>query len=145
MSKWITVGALWAGLVIACGRGGHGGATGSGIDSGRTLVSLSALEINDLCEFLSDLSGPRRGIDCGGGNMVSVGTDVASCVSGLRGTQQRNPACPATVGGIEDCFDDIADITDAQWCADAPPPESCRPLFLCDVPTDDQPPPPPGL
>jgi hypothetical protein len=126
MSKWIVIaGFLCTGLVAACGGG-----SGSGVSSGKTLVSLSDSEITDFCEYAVDLAGPERTVDCGGGVTITIGGgSVAECVTGMQMTQDQFPGCAATVGQAERCAEDMADLTDAQLCSDGPLPASCQPLL----------------
>ncbi len=100
--------------LVACGGGG-----GSGLDSSKTLGSLSSAELTDLCEFVVD-TYPSEAVDCGDGQMFEPGT-VAEC------TEDPFPSdCAATVGQAEACVEALA----ADVCADTLP-EACAPIFAC--------------
>jgi hypothetical protein len=126
MSKWIIVAAfLCAGLATACG-----GDDGSGVSGSKSLVTLSDGEVTDLCEFLVDVGGPERMIDCGGGLTLTVGGQtVTECNAGLKASQGQFPNCTATVKNAEECAKAISDLSDQQLCSDGPPPAACQPLF----------------
>jgi len=127
MSKWVVVAALCSGLAVACGGG-----TGSGVSGSKSLVSLNDGEINDLCKYIVDVSGPTRTVDCGGGVKVTLEAQtVAECVADLKASQAAAPTCAATVDHAEACVEALADFTDAQLCADTPLPTACAPLLEC--------------
>lgn len=124
MSRWIVVAAcLWIGSAAGCGGG-------SGVSSGKQVVSLSDGEISDLCEYLVEVAGPNRTIDCGGGVTITIENDtVSECVADLELTATVATSCTATVGDVEDCIKDLADMSDADICADKPFPGSCAIWF----------------
>ncbi len=126
MSKWIIVAALLCtGLATACG-----GDDGSGVSGSKSLVSLNDGEVTDLCEFIVDLQGPERMIDCGGGVTLTVGGQtVAECSTGLKMSQAQFPNCTATVKNAEECVKAIDGLSDQQLCSDSPPPAACQALF----------------
>jgi len=128
MSKWLFVGAFLC-AVAACGGGG------SGVSSGKTLVSLSDSEITDLCEYLVDVAGPARTVDCGGGDTVMIGGgSVSACTTGLKAARTEDPSCGATVNDAESCSEDLSDLSDAELCSDSTPfPSACLPLLQCDA------------
>jgi hypothetical protein len=128
MSKWIVVAVfLVAGGAAACGGGG------SGISGDKELVSLSAGEINTLCEYLIKVEGPERRVDCGNGISITVGRGtVADCVSTFQDGLGQFPSCDATVDDAESCSEDFGDLTDAELCSDPTLlPRSCEPLISC--------------
>jgi hypothetical protein len=118
-------------VCAACGGGKGGGGVGnSGVDPDATLPSLDAGEVRDVCEYLVELLGPVRTVDCGDGTM-EVGTDdpaseIEDCVDGFMMTQQEFANCTATVGEIEQCFEDT--FSDAGLCSEGMP-ASCAPIF----------------
>ena len=125
MSKWIVMAAFLCTGLAACGGGG-----GSGVSGSKQLVSLSAAEVTDLCEYFVDLAGAERMVDCGGGLTITIGGgSVSECVIGLQETQGQFPGCTATVGNAESCMEALTDLTDAQLCSDGPLPTACQPLF----------------
>jgi hypothetical protein len=129
-NKWLFVGAfLCAGLVTACGGGG------SGVSSSKKLTALSDSEITDLCEYLVDVAGSERMVDCGGGVKITTGGDtLAECTTGLKATISGSPSCAATVGDSESCGEDFADLSDSEICS-LDFPTSCAAVFQCE--TDD--------
>ena len=120
MSRWIAVAALVWTSAAACGGGG------SGVSGSKSLVSLGEGERMALCGYAVEVAGPERTIPCGDGFTVEVGPrPVAECVADLARRQTEFPSCTATVEDSETCTEDLAELTDAQWCAAALP-TSCR-------------------
>ncbi|MBS1123007.1 MAG: hypothetical protein H6Q90_5235 [Deltaproteobacteria bacterium] len=120
---------LCAGLAAACGGGGSGGG-GSGVATDKQLINLQSADVTRVCAYLADVAGPARMVDCGGGNIVTIGGDsTTECETDLAVFGTSNPNCTATVGQAEDCFEALAAQTDAQLCSDSPPPAACSALF----------------
>jgi len=94
----LTLGVLGLALTTlgtACGDGGGS----SGVDGSKTIVSLSASEKLDFCEFvIAEQGGPGHPIMCGDVT-VTVQT-VEECVAGFAGLP---PTCAATVAQGEAC------------------------------------------
>jgi len=130
MFKWIGLAVATTVLAFACG-GGKGG-SGSGIDPNTRVADLTPTDLQKLCEYFVGLQEqPSRTIDCGGGGSITVGIDpdqvaaaIADCVDGA----PSSPACPATVGQAEACFEAFSALTDAQLCAGPTAPAACAPL-----------------
>ena len=128
MSKLIFVGAfLCAGLVAACGGG-----SGSGVSGGKAVVSLSDSEVTKLCEYLVDVGGPARTVDCGGGLTLKVGITAATCTTGLQAVKTASPSCSATVSDTESCSEDSAGLSDSQICSLSFP-SSCTKVIQCNL------------
>ena len=110
------------------------GGSGSGVDGGKRLSSLSDAEIRDICEYAIDVQGPERMIDCGGGVTLTVGGgSVDECIAGATESKTEYPNCAATVDDYEACTEAFADVTDAQWCSDDITfPAACAPLFTAE-------------
>jgi len=122
----LCIAILWC---AACG-----GDDGSGVSGGKKLVSLSQGEITDLCQYIADVYGPSRMVDCGNGQMITVGgKNVAECVADLTQSQTAYPNCAATVDNSEACAEALANFTDTQLCSDATQfPPACAVLFSAD-------------
>jgi len=104
--------------LVACGGGDD-----SGLSDSKVVGTLTLEEAMSLCQELAGVF-PERTVDCGGGNTLTVGIDPAEC------TDQPPMTCTATVGQFRDCFGDISDLTDAQWCdPNTQPPASCAPVL----------------
>jgi len=123
MIKWIGSAVLCTSLAIACG----GGSGGSGVDGSLELADLGAGEAADLCDYIVDVLGPERTVDCGGGVMLTVGgEDAAECVDDFN----TFPAtCTATVDNAESCAEALGALSDAELCADESFPAACAPLI----------------
>ena len=123
ISKWIASACVCASLAIGCG----GGSGGSGVDGTIELVELDAGEAADLCDYIVDVLGPERTVDCGDGVMITVGgEDAAECVDDF----DTFPAtCTATVDNAEACAEALGALSDAQLCADDSFPAACAPLI----------------
>jgi hypothetical protein len=119
MNKKTWVVCILSLALAACG----GGDDDSGVPDSKVVGQLTASEAMAVCVELAGIF-PARTVDCGGGNTINVGIDPAEC-------DEAPPAtCTATVGQFRDCFGDIADLTDAQWCdANTQPPASCAPVL----------------
>lgn len=117
---------LWVVSLLSLALAACGGGDDSGLDDSKVVGQLTASEAMSLCVELSGVF-PQRTVDCGGGNTIDVGIDPAEC-------NEAPPAtCTATVGQFRDCFGDISDLTDAQWCdANTQPPASCAPVLSAD-------------
>jgi hypothetical protein len=118
MTKWIACGFLVSAFVFACG----GGEGDGGIDDDVRIAELSDAELADECEVLVDLF-PEREIDCDGTTVTIGFENVAECTGGA----PDDPACTATVGQAEDCFEALGDQSDDEICSETIPPE-CAPL-----------------
>ena len=116
-------------LVAACGGGDS---SGSGIDRGKPLVSLSDAEFAALCEFTVGL-GPITG-DCGNGERVTIGKlTVQECIAQNVQRRELFTTCTATVASVEDCTEAFLPYTPQQLCADIIDlPDSCELLFTAD-------------
>ena len=109
--------------MVACG-GDDGGS--SGVSDSKVIGTLSASEAMAVCIELTEIF-PERTVDCGGGVTLTVGNSSSDCGS------QPPATCTATVGQLRDCFGDLSDLTDAQWCSDTTqPPASCAPVFAAE-------------
>lgn len=109
---WMTV------LVIGCGGD-------SGVPDSKKLSDLTTSESNDLCaELVADY--PQRTVTCTGGFTFQIGVPPDSCDGST-----PPPACTATAGDIRDCQEATFALTDAELCADAPPPAACTKLTGC--------------
>jgi hypothetical protein len=118
MTKWIASAFLCTGLAFACGGGDDGG-----VDSNTKVADLTDDEAADECEFLVD-EFPARDVDCDG-TIVTVGFESeAECLADL----PTDPACPATVGQAEDCFDALDSLSDDDLCELSALPSECAPL-----------------
>lgn len=126
MSKWVIGSVVLCTALSAAACGGGSGVTGS-----KTLVSLSNGEITDLCEYLIDVGGPARTIECENGDTVITGGDsVTDCIVDLQMSRDADPDCAATVDNAESCIEAFADRSVAQICDDDIP-VACLPLFQC--------------
>jgi len=126
MSKWITSSLLCMGFAFACG-GGSGG--GSGVSGSKKIIDLSAGERQDVCELFVDILGPERMVDCGNGDIRTVGgEDPAECVTELSSLATGAPNCTVTVSQYQACIDAIADLSDAEICAGGSFPAQCAPV-----------------
>jgi hypothetical protein len=131
--KWIGSAFLCSAMAFACGGGGSGG---SGVDGDVVLLDITAGEAGDVCDYIVNLGGPEREIDCGDGTTVTVGNDpsevagdIADCTADLQAVPDD---CDATVGELESCFEAFADASDAELCdEDAPLPPECTPIIPC--------------
>lgn len=131
--KWIGSAFLCSAMAFACGGGGSGG---SGVDDDVALLDITADEAGDVCDYIINLAGPEREIDCGDGTTVTVGNtpqeaeeDIADCTADI---QQVPSGCEATVGDLEACFEAFADASDEELCSDdAPLPPECAPVAPC--------------
>lgn len=103
---------------------GCGGGSGSGIDSSKTLGSLSAADQMTECEDLASQFPPKT-ISCGSAGSAMVGTDPANC-SGSD-FEAAPASCTVTVGQLEDCDAALYNEGSAA-CGDTVPP-ACAPLF----------------
>lgn len=115
--KTISILAASAALLLcACG-----GSDGSGVDGGKALISLSAGEQMDLCEYIV-ASGPSEPVDCGDG-VTAEPTTVSECVADF---SDFTADCTATVAQAEACAEAIG----ADPCGDSFPAE-CAWVFDC--------------
>jgi hypothetical protein len=106
-------------FVAACG----GGSDGSGVDGSKTLVSLSASEQQDLCEYVVAAQGGEGHVeDCGNGTTFETGT-VAECVADFG---DFTAGCTATVSDAEGCADALSDPCNLDSL-----PEPCSFLVEC--------------
>jgi hypothetical protein len=133
--RWIGVAVASMALAFACGGGSGGG--GPGVSGSKKIIELSPAETEDVCDFLADLLGPEREIDCGEGATVRVGgADAAECVAEFSDLQSNAPDCMLTVGQYETCIRAIGAMTDSQWCSQMFPSE-CAGLFDSACSSDD--------
>ncbi len=133
MSKWMMVAAfLSAGLATACG-----GDDGSGVSGSKSIVMLNDAEVTDLCEFLVDVGGPQRMVDCGEGFTITVGETLAGCTAELKAIKAGAPSCTATVTNAEECAKGSADLSDQQICS-LMLPAACQPLASAACAVDDE-------
>src|SRR5262245_59291704 len=107
-------------LCVACGG------SGSGVAGTKRLTALGDAEVRALCEYLIDVAGPERTIDCGDGLKLTIGGEsVDRCIADTIAAQVQYPGCEATVADREACAEAIASISDSQICngeiADVPP------------------------
>ena len=127
MGKWILSSVLCAALAFACG-GGKGGGGSSGVSGSKQIIDLDAAERSQVCEFLADVLGPERTVDCGGGETRGVGGEASECVAEFTSLAMNAPGCTITVGQYETCIEALANLSDAQICADDFP-AACAPLL----------------
>ena len=122
-------------IAPACG-GGDGSSIGnSGVPTGVEIVDVTPDEAQALCEYIIGLlEQPERQVDCGNGQVVTVGinpenvdSSIAKCVMQL---EMVPGSCTATVGDFETCFEVSASASDAQICSPDLPP-SCSPVAPC--------------
>ena len=113
------------GLALGCGD------SGSGISGAKKLNELSVGEATDLCNYIGDLQGPPRTVDCGGGNTYTTEDfDEAGCTMDLSMFSTDAPDCTATVSDAEACFATIGAFTDEELCSETTPiPPECAPVF----------------
>jgi hypothetical protein len=113
-------------LVVGCGSTSDGGpASGSGLPRTITVVSLTADQGAQLCDWINGAEGGYdRTVDCGSAGPLATDKNQAACVGGLPDLQL---ACPSlTVGQVEDC----AAAEGMDLCKfDTEP--ACAPLRLC--------------
>jgi hypothetical protein len=126
MMKSILFTILTTTFAFACGGGS--GDSGSGVDGGKTLVSLNDGEITQLCEYQADVEGGARTVTCPDGELTIEPTPVAECVENFQDSQDAAPNCTVTVSQLEACAEDIAALSDAEICENDLP-ASCAPLF----------------
>lgn len=105
--------------VAACGGGGSGGGNNSGIADTRTVDSLSAMELDDLCEELA-AEFPTREVTCDG-LTLTVGIDCAE-------DELFSETCTITVGEARDCIQALDNLSDSQICTSETPPAPCAGL-----------------
>jgi hypothetical protein len=121
-------------MAFACGGGGDVGRRRSGVDESAALLDLETGEIGDLCAYLGDVQSTAPSeVDCDGEPVTTgVGLDANQFAAGCEmGIPMIGPGCTATVGDIEDCFDDLVAQPDAEICEGEFPP-SCDPLLPAD-------------
>jgi hypothetical protein len=112
--------ALVVALFAACG-----GSSGSGVDGDLKVIDLTSSELDDECAYLFD-TYPSKTVDCGGGDMTTIGeTSVAECEASAP-TEADAPDCDATVADTEDCLDYIYNNTCTTGGTE---PASCSALF----------------
>ena len=118
MKRWAFVVAL-----AACG-------SGSGVDGDKQITALNDDEIHDLCDYIVDVYGASRTIDCGTAMITVGGLDPDVWVATTRAVQARNPPGGATVSDKEACENAIANVSDSQLCSgDGVIPSVCDPLL----------------
>lgn len=118
MKRWVVVVAL-----AACG-------SGSGVDGDKAITELNDGEIHDLCDYIVDVYGPSRTVDCGTAMITVGGLDPDACFAETIAFQARYPACGATVADKEACEKAIANVSDSQLCSgDGVVPSVCDPLL----------------
>jgi hypothetical protein len=137
---------LWVfAFLIACehGKGGGPGPGSSGLPENALVGELDGTEVEQLCSALVQQAPEPHTINCPDGNTVEVGESTLSdCTDSIEQQQDQFVACGLTVGEYETCVEAILDLSDAERCEEALPPE-CDVLLECsNVPTDDDPPPP---
>jgi len=109
--------------LAACG-------SGSGVDGDKQITGLNDEEIHDLCDYIVDVHGPSRTIDCGTTMLTVGGLDPDACFAETIAFQSRYPACGATVADKEACEQAIANASDSQLCSgDGVVPAVCDPLL----------------
>ncbi|MEZ4366654.1 MAG: hypothetical protein R2939_10250 [Kofleriaceae bacterium] len=106
-------------LAAACG--GDGGS--SGVDSSKTIGSLSISEQMELCEWTNDQQ-PTEPFMCGGETIEPE--DPADCSAAAIMADPVPTDCMATVGQYEACLEAV----NADLCAESLP-AVCEPLFAC--------------
>ena len=115
---------LLVALVAACGGG-----SGSGVDSNKKLVDLTASEANEECNYLFD-TYPLITVNCPGGTTITKGEDPTKRATECNGTTGVAAGCTITVGQAEACINDVYHESDAALCSTSTsPPASCAPLF----------------
>ncbi len=112
---------LFVVAIAACGGGG------SGIDTGKKLVSLSSSEVMTECQYIHD-QYPARMVTCGTQTVTINNQTVAQCVTNLNANITSSPNCTATVGDAENCIADEEALPDSAFCMSTAPPASCAKL-----------------
>ena len=101
------------------------GCSDSGVSDSKKLTALTTAESKDVClELAGDY--PERTVMCGT-TAITVGLTAAEC----NVDDPATATCTATVGDARDCVDALYSQTDAQLCADTPPPAACAKLQGC--------------
>jgi hypothetical protein len=101
------------------------GGAGSGVESDKRLVDLSANEQADECAYV-DAEFPAKTITCQDGTRDVGGGTVSDCVAGLQHQDAITPSCGATVADYEGCLAAIYDEPDAKLCTVVLPyPSAC--------------------
>lgn len=107
-------------ITMAAACGGDDGGGGSGVDRGKTVVSLSADERTSVCEFVFNTVGSST-LTCS--DITYDGPDsVAECEAGFSALSAN---CPMTVAQAEGCAQAIA----SGDCAGAE--SNCTAVFAC--------------
>lgn len=120
ISKITTSLALGLGL-IACGGGGDS----SGVDSNKTIVSMSASERMTFCEWaIEEQGGAGTTHNCG--DFTLTVQTVAECVGDF---SNFSPTCTATVGQGESCVSAIS-ANPCELGANS----ACQAIFACQAP-----------
>ncbi|MEO8698748.1 MAG: hypothetical protein ABI867_01860 [Kofleriaceae bacterium] len=123
-------GLLALGFLIACGGGSGDG--GSGVDSDAAIVDLSAAEVTDVCEYVTDVL-PERTVDCGDGDTITVGEGgVTECTGDYTDLAADHPDCELTVGDVEACAEAFAALSDEELCSMDSFPAACAPILAED-------------
>lgn len=118
MTRWVYIVVL-----AACG-------SGPGVDGDKRITALDDGEIHDLCDYIVELYGPSRTIDCGTGTITFGGLDADVCFADMIAFQSRYPGCEATVDDKTACEEAIAHASDSQICnSDGEVPPVCAPVF----------------
>lgn len=103
--------------------------SGSGVDGHKRITSLNDDEIHAVCDYLVDVTGGVRTIDCGD-TKLRFGLDPDECFADTVALGARYPGCEATVHDKEACEEAIARADEAQICAgEAEVPAACAPLL----------------
>jgi hypothetical protein len=125
--KLILSSALVMFAAFACGGGG-GGSGGSGVPGNTQIADLSPDQEMDMCDFIVDVFGPEREVDCGDGVTITRGgEDFDECIADFADFE----TCDLTAGEFEACANAVAALSDQQLCTQDTVPPACAPLFAC--------------
>ena len=116
---WLLVAV--ASTLVACGD--------SGVASSKKVADLTPTEATSVCDDIA-AEFPKRVVTCSATVTITVGQDAAECASK---PDDSLPAktCDLTVGEVRACASAFGALTDAQLCADTPPPAACTKVFAC--------------
>ena len=94
----------------------------SGVDGDKVIIELSADELNTLCAYIEEISGPARSVECNG-TSVTTGVTKERCISNSP-TAAEHPTCRLSVAEYERCYEYLAQYTDD--VCHIPPSDACN-------------------